>query len=275
MSGATSAKAITTDKSCIAATFAQLRERGETAVMPYLTVGYPELDTLQRVVPAMVEGGAAMIELGIPFSDPLADGATVQRSSQGALANGVTVAYCLQTARELRQSGVDLPLIFMGYFNPLLSYGLERFAAACAEVGVDGLIVPDLPPDESAELHEVCRAHGRDLIFMVAPTSTDEQLEAVARQASGFVYCVSLTGVTGARGSLAEELPSFIARVRRHVELPLAIGFGISKPEHVAQAGRLAEGVAIGSAMITRLESAPRERQAEEMRAYVRSLRGG
>ncbi|MDI3339865.1 MAG: tryptophan synthase subunit alpha [Sphaerobacter sp.] len=264
----------TTTGSRIAATFARLRAAGETGIIPYLTVGYPERDTILQVVPALVEAGAAMVELGIPFSDPLADGATIQRSSQVALANGVTVAFCLETARELRHKGVDVPLIAMGYFNPLLSYGLERFAAACAEAGIDGIIVPDLPPQESGELREALQRHGRDLIFMLAPTSTDAHMAEVARRASGFIYCVSLTGVTGARSSLSHRLPDFIARVRRHTDLPLAIGFGISRPEHVAAAGELAEGVVVGSALIERLGATPRERQPSELAAFIRLLRG-
>ncbi|HET9017905.1 MAG TPA: tryptophan synthase subunit alpha [Thermomicrobiaceae bacterium] len=264
----------TTRQSRIGATFARLREVGETGVFPYVTVGHPELDTAQLVVPALVAGGAAMVELGIPFSDPLADGATIQASSHAALENGVTVAYCLQTARDLRHEGVDVPLIFMGYYNPLLSYGLERFAADCADAGVDGIIVPDLPPDESGELLEACRRHGRDLIFMVAPTNTDEHLAAVGRQASGFIYCVSLTGVTGARSALSAGLDEFIARVKRHTDLPLVIGFGISAPEHVARAGALAEGVAVGSALVGLLGDTPRERQPEEVRGFIARLRG-
>ncbi len=264
----------TTGSSRIAAAFERLRTNSNTGIIPYLTVGYPEIDTIQRVVPALVEGGAAMIELGIPFSDPLADGVTIQQSSHVALENGVTVNACFQTARDLRHNGVDVPLIFMGYFNPVLSYGLDRFAAGCAEAGVDGMIVPDLPPEECGELLDACRRHGRDLIFMVAPTSTDEHMAAVARQASGFIYCVSLAGVTGERASLSDGLTGFIERVRRHTDLPLAIGFGISQPEHVAQVGVLADGAIVGSALVKRLGSAPREDQPEEMRRFVRFLRG-
>lgn len=264
----------TTGQSRIAARFEQMRSSGETAIIPYLTVGYPDIDTIQRVVPALVEGGVAMVELGIPFSDPLADGITIQQSSQVALKNGVTVKTCFQTARDLRDSGVDVPLIFMGYFNPVLSYGLDRFAADCAEAGVDGMIVPDLPPEECGELHEACRRHGRDLIFMVAPTSTDEHLAAAARQASGFIYCVSLTGVTGERSNLSAGLSGFINRVRRYSDLPLAIGFGISQPEHVAQVGTLADGAIVGSAIVKRLGSTPHDRQPEEMRRFARHLCG-
>lgn len=265
---------VTTGRSRIAETFARLKASGESAIMPYLTIGYPDLDTVQRVVPAMVEGGATMIELGIPFSDPLADGATVQVASHRALRNGVTVAYCLETARDLRAAGVDVPLIFMGYFNPILNFGFERFASSCAEVGVDGLIVPDLPPGESGELLEALRRHGRDLIFLLAPTSTDQLIGEVADMASGFIYCVSLTGVTGARESLAAGLDQFLARVRRRSDLPLALGFGISRPEHVAEASTLADGVIVGSAIVSRLGATERERQPDEMRAFMRYLRG-
>jgi len=255
-------------------TFARLRARRELGFIPYLTIGYPERESALELVPALVRGGACAVELGIPFSDPLADGATIQRASQVALQNGVTVRYCLETAARLREQGVDVPLVFMGYFNPLLQYGLERFVRACVEVGVDGVIVPDLPPNESDELHALCREAGRDLIFMVAPTSTERHLREVAARASGFIYCVSLTGVTGARDRLPEELPAFLQRVRAVTELPLALGFGISRPEHVAQVRDLVDAVVVGSALLDRLVSvAPAERAstAEEFIAWLRS----
>lgn len=255
-------------------TFARLRARRELGFIPYLTIGYPERESALELVPALVRGGACAVELGIPFSDPLADGATIQRASQVALQNGVTVRYCLETAARLREQGVDVPLVFMGYFNPLLQYGLERFVRACVEVGVDGVIVPDLPPNESDELHALCREAGRDLIFMVAPTSTERHLREVAARASGFIYCVSLTGVTGARDRLPEELPLFLQRVRAVTELPLALGFGISRPEHVAQVRDLVDAVVVGSALLDRLVSvAPAERAstAEEFIAWLRS----
>lgn len=265
---------VTTSESRIATTFARLKAEKQTGVIPYLTVGYPELDTVQRVAPALVEGGAAMIELGIPFSDPLADGATVQHSSFEALKNGVSVEYCLETARQLRASGVDVPLAFMGYFNPIFSFGVDRFAKQCAEVGVDGLIVPDLPVGESGDTLKACRRYGRDLIFMLAPTSTDELIGATVHQASGFIYCVSLTGTTGARSSLSEGLEAFLSRVRSKTDLPLAVGFGISQPEHVAAVSKIAEAVVVGSAVVDRLGSTPRERQPNVMRDFVRYLRG-
>lgn len=255
----------------IAATFARLRAEGRTGIVPFVTVGYPELDSALELVPALVRGGADMIELGIPFSDPLADGATIQHSSHQALLNGVTVAHCLKTASQIRAQ-TAVPLIFMGYYNPFLARGLDRFMAEAAAAGVDGLIVPDVPPVESDELRMACQRHGIDLIFMLAPTSTEEDILAVAERASGFIYCVSVVGVTGARGSLGSDLADFIARVRARTNLPLAIGFGVSRAEHVAQIGQLAEAAIVASALINRIDSvAPTERVAAA-EAFVSGL---
>jgi tryptophan synthase alpha chain len=242
--------------------------------MPYVTIGHPRKDSTLEIVPAMVEAGATMVELGVPFSDPLADGPTIQQASFRALENGVTVDYCIETARELRNKGVDVPLIFMGYYNPILRYGLERFVTACADAGVDGLIVPDLPPEESAELASICRKHQRDLIFMVAPTSRDEHIQMVAEQASGFVYCVALTGVTGARDSVSADLSGFLERVRSKVELPLAVGFGISTPEHVKTVGQDADGVIVGSALVARIDEAEPGAESQVAGDFIRYLRG-
>lgn len=263
------------NESRIAETFAVLRARGELGIIPYLTIGYPERESALELVPALVRGGACAIELGIPFSDPLADGVTIQRASHVALQNGVTVRYCLETAARLREAGVDVPFVFMGYFNPLLQYGLERFVRACVEVGVDGVIVPDLPPIESDELHALCRAAGRDLIFMVAPTSTERHLREVAARASGFLYCVSLTGVTGARDRLPDDLPAFLQRVRAVTDLPLALGFGISRPDHVAQAHALVDAVVVGSALLDRIAAAEPGERAAAAEAFIAWLRTG
>jgi len=266
---------VSRNESRIAETFAVLRARGELGIIPYLTIGYPERESALELVPALVRGGACAIELGIPFSDPLADGVTIQRASHVALQNGVTVRYCLETAARLREAGVDVPFVFMGYFNPLLQYGLERFVRACVEVGVDGVIVPDLPPIESDELHALCRAAGRDLIFMVAPTSTERHLREVAARASGFLYCVSLTGVTGARDRLPDDLPAFLQRVRAVTDLPLALGFGISRPDHVAQAHALVDAVVVGSALLDRIAAAEPGERAAVAEAFIAWLRAG
>lgn len=262
-------------ESRIAETFAALRSQRRLGIIPYLTIGYPERESARELVPALVRGGAAAIELGIPFSDPLADGVTIQRASQVALENGVTVPFCLETAARLREAGIDVPLLFMGYFNPLLQYGLERFVAACAEIGVDGVIVPDLPPSESDELLSLCRANGRDLIYMVAPTNTDQHLQAIAARASGFIYCVSLTGVTGARDRLPEDVPHFLQRVRSVTTLPLALGFGISRSEHVAQVRELVEAVVVGSALLDRLAGVRAEDRATVAESFLLSLQSG
>jgi tryptophan synthase alpha chain len=256
----------------IAGAFARLRSAGRTGLIPFLTVGYPERDSTLTLVPALVRGGADLVELGIPFSDPLADGVAVQRSSHQALLNGVTVRHCLQTARRLRE-GVDVPLIFMGYYNPLLAYGLERFAAEAAAAGADGLIIPDVPPVESDEMLAACRRHGLDLIFMLAPTSTDQEIDEAARRASGFIYCVAVVGVTGARDAMSPDLAPFIARVRARTDLPLAVGFGVSRAEHVAHIGTLAEAAVVGAALIGRLDGAAPEAREREVEAFVTGLR--
>ncbi len=263
-----------TKPSRIADHFADLASQDRKALAPYVTIGHPEKESTLEVVPALVEGGATMIELGIPFSDPLADGPTIQRSGFKALQNGVTMKYCMETARELRNRGVEVPLIFMGYFNPILRYGLQRFVSDCAEAGVDGLIIPDLPPDESAELAEICKAHQRDLIFMVAPTSREQHIQALNGQASGFVYCVSITGVTGARADVSSDLSAFLGRVRNALDLPLAVGFGISTPEHVREVGAYADGAIVGSALISRLDEADPADVATVARDFMRYLRG-
>jgi tryptophan synthase alpha chain len=258
----------------IAGTFEELAARGQKGLMPYVTVGHPTRDATLEIVPALVEGGATHIELGVPFSDPLADGPVIQRSSHQALQNGVTVDFCIETARALRDRGVEVPLIFMGYFNPLLRYGLERFVADCADAGVDGFIIPDLPPDESAEMAELCRRYERDLIFMVAPTSQESHIKSLADQASGCIYCVSVTGVTGARTEVASDLSSLIQRVRKHVKLPIGVGFGISTPEHVEEVGRDADAVFVGSALISRLDEADPAEAPAVARDFMRYLSG-
>lgn len=262
----------------IAATFARLKGEGRVAIMPYLTVGFPDVETTLAAVPAALRGGADLIELGMPFSDPLADGVTIQRANQRVLEAGVHTGTVLDVARRLRADGVEAPLLAMGYYNPVLRYGVERFAADCAAAGIDGLIVPDLPPEESDELAAACRRHGRDLIMLLAPTSTDERIKSVAERASGFIYCVSLTGVTGARASLSEGLAGYLARVRRFTDLPLAVGFGISKPEHIAEVARIADGAIVGAAVISRLEESealPVPERAAALEGFVRGLRGG
>jgi len=256
----------------ITATFEELARQGRQALVMYLTVGFPARESALEFIPAIVAGGADIIELGVPFSDPLADGASVQRATQQALLNGVNVNYCLQTVRDLRAGGILTPILFMGYLNPMMQYGIERFCADAAEAGVDGLIVPDLPPEEALELHSAAQAHDIDLIFLLAPTSTDERIRHVAAIATGFIYCVSLTGITGTRSEIPEELPRFLARVRAITTTPLAVGFGISEPRHARQVAEHADGVIVGSALLNIVE-ATAEQGVDAVREFVASMR--
>lgn len=263
----------TVTRSRIGATFERLRDRGSLTLVGWQTIGYPTLGATERLVPALYEGGFDLFELGVPFSDPMADGATIQRSSQVALDNGTAPRHCFDAIRTLRREGCAFPLLFMAYYNSVLSMGPERFAGEAAEAGLDGLTVPDLPPEESDELLRPLEQAGIDLIFLVAPTSTEERLKTVAARASGFVYCVSLTGVTGARDHLPEELPDYLRRVRSVTDLPLAVGFGISRPEHVAALRGKADGAIVGSRIIDVMERTPPDEHSIALRAYAASLR--
>lgn len=256
----------------IEGTFRRLKKSNEAALIPYVTVGYPSLESTRQLVPIMARQGADLIELGVPFSDPMADGATVQRASHAALEAGVTPGDCLDVAAEIRRSN-DVPLLFMTYYNPIFRYGVERFVEHCSQAGVDGLIVPDLPPEESADLKAACAAAGIDLIFLVAPNSTDARIQRVVELASGFIYCVSVTGVTGARPDMGEGVDGMIARLRRFTDLPLVVGFGISTPEHVATVARSADGAVVGSALINLIESEPEDELILGVSEYIRTLK--
>lgn len=254
-------------------TLRTLRARGRTGIIPYLPVGFPTADSTAMLVHAAETAGADAIELGIPFSDPLADGPTIQRATARALQHGVTLATCLDAVRAARATGVTIPLLLMGYYNPILRYGLERFAEAAAVAGVDGCIVPDLPPEEAGDLRAALDAVDIALIPMVAPTSTDRRLELATRDARGFVYCVSVTGVTGARRELPPDLPAFLDRVRAATTLPIAVGFGVSTREHVEQVGRLADLAIIGSAVVERIDRPSATEAARALADYLRELR--
>lgn len=263
-----------TSHSRIAQTFARAKAENRAALMPFVTLGWPELGDTERLVPALIEGGGDMIELGLPFSDPIADGPTIQKTNQKALENGVSPVYGLEVVRRLRASDIGVPLLFMGYYNPIFSYGLQEFAAACADAGIDGLIVPDLPPEESDPLLDACRTHGLNLIYLIAPTSTPERVDAVIERANGFIYIVALTGVTGARSDLAANLADYIARVRGKTDLPLAIGFGISTRAHVEQVEPLVDGIISASALLNRLDGVASDDLPQVAREFVAELRG-
>jgi tryptophan synthase alpha chain len=257
----------------IQATFAALRRARRTALMPYLTLGYPARDSALDLVPALAQAGADLLELGVPFSDPLADGATIQASSQRALENGMTLARCLDQAAALRAAGVEIPFVLMGYYNPIYQMGIDAFAKRAAQAGIDGAIVPDLPPEESGPLGDALRVQGIDPIFLLAPTADPARVAQIAARASGFLYLVSLVGVTGARRALPPALEAFVARVRTATALPLAVGFGIATPDQAARVARIADGVIVGSALIKAIGSAADP--VAGARAFVASLRAG
>ena len=257
----------------IAAAFAAARSQGRAALMPYVTLGYPQRALSPAVVEAVATNGADLIELGVPFSDPLADGPTIQRSTQVALEQGMNLAGCLEMVAGLRERGISTPFMLMGYVNPILAYGVQRFTADAARVGADGVIVPDLPPEEAGALEQACRQNGLALVYLVPPTTSIERIRLIADRSSGFLYLVSLTGVTGARHELSPDLASFLRRVREITKLPLAVGFGISNPEQARAVGSMADGVIVGSALIDALG-----RGADPVRAagdFVRELRQG
>jgi tryptophan synthase alpha chain len=237
----------------IDAKFKGLREQRRAALMPYLPLGYPTIDVSCDLVRTVADAGADIIELGIPFSDPLADGPVIQHATQVALQNGMTLLKCLRIALEARQAGVAVPLVLMGYYNPILQFGIEAFAHAAKEAGVDGLIVPDLPPEEAGPLDKACRVHDIDMIFLAAPTSTTARLKKIAEATRGFMYLVSVTGVTGARGQIAADLPDYIGRVRGVTNKPACAGFGISNAETAQRVAHIADGVIVGSALVSRL----------------------
>ncbi|NLF39569.1 tryptophan synthase subunit alpha [bacterium] len=232
--------------------FNELRARGRAAFVPYITAGDPTLARTRQLVLALERAGADVIELGIPFSDPLADGKINQEAAERALKNNVSLGDVIALVRDLRRE-TQVPLIFFTYLNPVFQYGYERFAAHAAEAGVDGVLALDVPPEEAAPLKQALDARDMRMIFLVAPTSTDERIARIAAMASGFIYHVSLTGVTGERAAIAADLGENIARIRAATALPIAVGFGVSKPEHVAAIAKLADGVVVGSAIVKRV----------------------
>ena len=254
--------------------FERVRERERPGLVVFVTAGYPDMETTLELVPALVEAGADAVELGVPFSDPLAEGPVIQQSSFLALQNGVTTADCLRAAGTLRSRIPDAPLILMGYYNPVFSYGVPAYAAECQRIGVDGLIVVDLPGTESGPLAAQCEERDLSLIPLLAPTSTEESIAESCKNASGFVYCVSVTGVTGARSEVSNRGLELLDRVRRHTGLPLALGFGISAPEHVAEVGKTADAAVVGSALVRVTLESPRDEVVERASAFVASLAG-
>jgi tryptophan synthase alpha chain len=247
-------------------------QKDRAACMPYFTLGYPDMETSLQVIQACAENGADLIEVGIPFSDPLADGPTIQHSTQVALKDGTTLTSCLTGVKALRQRGVTIPLVLMGYFNPILAYGLEQFVADAFSAQANGFIIPDLPPDEASDFQNMCRQRGMAINYLLAPNSPEERIKLVTEKTTGFVYLVSITGITGARHELPPDLQVFVNRVRTYTEKPVAVGFGISTPEQARRVAAIADGVIIGSALIKAVSNS--DDYPEAAGRFVRNIVG-
>lgn len=233
--------------------FKNLRRDGRRGFIPFITAGDLDLETTRGLIVELARAGATIIELGVPFSDPVADGPTIQRASERALLNNVGVAEVLQVVLDARRE-TDVPVVLFSYFNPLLQFGVERLAAGCVRAGVDGVLVTDLVPEEAGDFNATLMRHGLDQIFLAAPTTTDARLRMIADRASGFVYAVSRAGVTGARTDLSAEAKRLVERIRQATELPVAVGFGISTREHVAEVWSYADAAVVGSAIVAEIE---------------------
>jgi tryptophan synthase alpha chain len=239
--------------------FAELRDSGEMGIVAYITAGDPSFAATLKFVLAMAEAGADVIELGVPFSDPLADGPTIQRASERALKNGATLARVIDLVCEIRKANSpasEVPIVLFSYYNPVFQMGLEKFAATASAAGADGVLITDLTPEESDEYRCILAAHHLDTVFLGAPTSTAERLEKIAACSSGFLYLISRTGVTGVKDALPDDLPALLRRARSVTQLPVAVGFGISLPGHVSVLGGLADAAVVGSALVSEIEKA-------------------
>jgi len=234
--------------------FASAKAQNRAAFMPYYPVGFPDLATSLDIMEGLAHAGADALEVGVPFSDPLADGVVIQHATQVALQNGVSLPDCLEALRELRRRGVQIPLMLMSYVNPLLAYGQAALIQDATQAGASGFIVPDLPADEAADFQALVAQNGAAFAHFLAPTSGEDRIKLAAQMARGFIYLVSVTGVTGARSELSTDLGAFIARVRQHARQPLVVGFGIGTPEKAQSVGKIADGIIIGSKFITLTE---------------------
>ncbi|HEV2388686.1 MAG TPA: tryptophan synthase subunit alpha [Candidatus Acidoferrales bacterium] len=266
------APAVTAAPTRIGRRFDHLRRAGELGLVAYVTAGDPSLGATHEIVLAAAEAGADVIELGVPFSDPIADGPVIQRASERALRSGTTLASVIDLVSELRRS-TDVPLVLFGYFNPILQMKLEVFAERATLAGADGVLVTDLTPEEAGEFCAVARAAGLDTIFLAAPTTTAERIRRIAQAASGFLYLISRTGVTGQRDRLPPDLSELVERARRATTLPLAVGFGLSRPEHIRALVGKVDAAVVGSALVAEIENAAPAAAAEAVAARVRQLK--
>jgi len=256
----------------ITETFGKLKREGHRGFIPFITAGDPDLATTLELIIELARAGSTLIELGIPFSDPMADGPVIQRASERALLHRVGVGEVLQIVSDARRE-TDVPIILFSYFNPLLQFGIEKLGEEAKRAGLDGILVTDLIPEEGEEFAATMRRHDLDLIFLVAPTSTDGRLKLIAERASGFIYAVSRAGVTGAREEMSAEAEKLVQRVRRFSDLPVAVGFGISKREHLVDVWRYADAAVVGSAIVSEIENAKSSDDAvRQVRAFANQL---
>ncbi len=254
--------------------FSEARAAGKALFIPYVTAGYPTPAHTPDLLLAMEAGGADVIEVGMPFTDPLADGATIQHANQVALEQHVTFSRCLELVAEARARGLAVPVLFMGYYNPILSFGEERACAAAKAAGADGFILVDLPAEEATDFLAACARHDLSFVPLFAPTTNENRMDALAKTADAFIYCVSVTGTTGGKIVNPTDLPAFIDRVRAHTNLPIAVGFGISTRAHVEAIGRIADAAIVGSAIIARIDAAGPDRCVASVREFVEDVSG-
>ena len=248
--------------------------RKRKALIPYVTIGYPDINTTKKIVPELTKIGCDIIELGIPFSDPLADGATIQNASFLALQNGITVRKCLDLAQHVSKL-TTTPLVFMTYLNPIISYGFTRFCLDCADCGISGLIISDLPPEEGTEIEDAAHSCNIHIIYLLAPTSTENRIKIVCSHSQGFIYLTSVSGVTGTRQTLSDSLESFVKRIRKETDKPICVGFGISTAEQAAHVASITDGVIIGSKLIQLLEQDPSMHSVQLFISQVRRALNG
>jgi tryptophan synthase alpha chain len=265
--------AVAANPTRISRRFAELRAAGEVGIVAYITAGDPSLEATLKFVLALAESGADVIELGVPFSDPLADGPTIQRASERALRSGTNLFGVIDLVRRIREKS-QVPLVLFSYYNPVLQMGLEKFAAGASSAGADGVLITDLTPEESEDHRRILASHHLDTIFLAAPTSDDARIAKIAAVSTGFLYLISRTGVTGTKDTMSDEVPTLLRRVRAATQLPVAVGFGISLPGHVSVLGGLADAAVVGSALVAEIEKASSvDSGAAALSTLVRSLK--
>ena len=252
--------------------FEKLKKNNDSALVPYLTAGFPDRETFVDLSLKILDNGADMLEIGVPFSDPLADGPTIQKTNFQAIQNGITLSECINLLRLIRKSNTESPAIFMGYFNPFLAYGIDDFLLQSSQVGLDGLIVPDLPISESKQISEKCFNSGIHLIPLLAPTSTEETIQKACEQAKGFIYCVSLTGVTGARKNLSLGVETLVKKIKAYTDIPVLVGFGVSKREDVLNISKFSDGAVVGSAFLDSIQNSDQNKKVKAGVDFVKKL---